>query len=88
MNYVLRSMTTSDYDYRRPLTPVVPYHIYLLPPEKRRRAYWTRFVGEAMKFASPQEAEAEERRSLSDVRANVMPERDGEYPTYWDLQKM
>ena len=34
--YVIRSMSTTDFNWRSK-EPVRPYHIYLLPPEKRSR---------------------------------------------------
>jgi hypothetical protein len=83
--YVIRSMTTTNFDGRA--GSIRPYHIYLLPREKRFGAYWST-VG-AMTFDSPQEAEAEAARSLPDSdRVNIVPERDQDIPTFWELQEL
>jgi hypothetical protein len=59
MTYVIRSMSTSDWNGR---DPVVPYHIYLMRPEHRRGAYWTPYGSEIMKFDTLEAAEDEFRR--------------------------
>ena len=60
MAYVIRSMSTTD---MRPGVPVVPYHVYLMPREKRLGAWWsTEF--HAQRFETLEEAEAEWRRSF------------------------
>lgn len=59
MTYVIRSMTTSDYNGRDPVTP---YHIYLMKPEHRRGAFWTPYGQQIMRFDTLEAAEAEWRR--------------------------
>ena len=54
MTYVIRSMSTTDWNGR---DPVVPYHVYLLQPQARRGAYWST-CGEIMLFDTLEEAEA------------------------------
>ena len=54
MKYVIRSMSTSDYNGR---DPVIPYQIFLLPREQRRGAYWAR--SGAQIFDTLEEAEAD-----------------------------
>jgi hypothetical protein len=68
MTYVIRSMSTSDWNGR---DPVVPYHIYLMKPEKRRGAYWSTYMLDAMKFDSIEAAEAEWHRSRIDGRGRT-----------------
>jgi hypothetical protein len=90
--FVIRSMTTTDYDFRRPSTPVVPYHIYLLPSHKRRGAYWSS-KWEAERFDTIEAAEAEVARSLPvrdkwDSRPEIVPVNDDNIPTFWDNQKL
>ncbi len=53
--FVIRSMSTSDWNGRDPVTP---YHVYLLHPQARRGAYWAT-CGSIMVFATIEEAEAE-----------------------------
>lgn len=57
--FVIRSMSTTDWNGR---DPVVPYHVYLMKPEHRRGAYWTRCGMEIMQFSTLEEAEAEWKR--------------------------
>lgn len=88
--YVVRSMTTTDYDPRSG-KPVTPYHIYLMPSHKRARAYWSS-KHEAQTFATPQEAEAEIARSLHnwdggpDTKSQIVPYDDTNVPAYWELR--
>jgi len=85
--YVVRSMTTTDFDIRSG-RPVTPYHIYLLPPELRHGAYWSGTY-RAMTFDSPQDAEAEANRCLSNPNnANIVPLDDHDIPTYWELRDL
>jgi hypothetical protein len=67
MTYVIRSMSTSDWNGR---DPVVPYHVYLLQPQARRGAYWST-CGEIMRFDTLEEAEAEWRRINIDKRGRT-----------------
>jgi hypothetical protein len=89
MRYVIRSMSTTDFEpYSH--EPVRPYHIYLMRPELRGRAYWSN-LGDAQRFDSYRKAEAEERRLFpeDDRRtANIVPEDDRAYPTYWEISNM
>ena len=56
MRYVIRSMSTTDFEpYSH--EPVRPYHIYLMRPELRGRAYWSD-LGDAQRFDSYRKAEA------------------------------
>lgn len=91
MAYVIRSMSTTDYRmaYRSGTTFVpeqkpVPYHVYLMPREKRTRAFWS-WILDAMKFASIEEAQAEiDLYGLTSC--DIVPE-DHEalgLPTYWE----
>lgn len=92
--YVVRSMSTTDFVVGG--GPVVPYHVYLVPSHKRVRAYWSRFVGEAVAFDTPQEAEAEIIRAglkewdlkTPSKSHQVAPINDTTIPTYWDIQKL
>ena len=54
--YVIRSMSTTDSVLG---SKSEPYHIYLLPPEKRTSAYWCRTTFGAMLFDTIEEAEEE-----------------------------
>ncbi len=65
MTYVIRSMSTTDWNGR---DPVVPYHIYLMRPEHRRGAYWTSYGNEIMKFDTLEAAEDEYRRLWPEKR--------------------
>lgn len=95
MAYVVRSMTTTDFDHRFGGEPVTPFHIYLMPSHKRVRAFWSH-KGDAAVFATPQEAEAEIVRaglkdwSLTkpDNKSQVVPQNDDSIPTYWDIQEL
>lgn len=80
--YVVRSMSTTD--SVRGSAPV-PYHVYLLPPEKRLGAYWSS-PHRAQLFASPQEAEAEAVRSNTSGY-QVAPADDTQMPAYWDIRR-
>lgn len=72
MTYVIRSMTTTDWNGRDPVTP---YHIYLMKPEHRRGAYWTPYGQQIMRFETLEEAEAEWRRIKLDKlgRRDIAP---------------
>jgi hypothetical protein len=87
--FVVRSMTTTDYDWRRPATKVVPYHIYLMPPEKRRGAYWSS-LSEAQVFPTREAAQAEIDRALTKREygygPDVVPFHHKDLPTFWDCQ--
>lgn len=84
MAYVIRSMSTTDYVVGSP-DKVVPYHVYLLPPEERCRAYWSTAF-RAQKFATPQAAQAEADRLKLNGGQIVPADFDG--PDYWDLDAM
>ena len=89
--YVVRSMTTTDADWRT-RAPVTPYHIYLVPPMERGGAYWGSKY-RAQLFDSPQEAEAEVARCLPrdgeyGSYVNIVPADDRDVPTYWDIQEL
>ncbi len=68
MTYVIRSMSTSDWDGRN---PVVPYHCYLAWPEQRAGAWWTTYHSSAQRFATIEEAEAEWRRIGLEKRGRI-----------------
>jgi len=69
--FVIRSMSTGDWNGR---DPVVPYHVYLMKPEHRAGAYWTSFGRQIMVFATMEEAEAEWLRLFPEGRpGNVWP---------------
>lgn len=89
--YVVRSMTTTDFDVVRGIQ-AEPYHIYLMPPHKRVGAYWAS-IFHAQLFDTPQEAEAEIARSLHglyphqpDTDSQVVPVDDSKMPAYWELR--
>lgn len=96
IRYVIRSMTTTDYDYRS-CNPVIPYHIYLRKPECRGRAWWSS-LSDAMFFATPQEAQAELDRAFGDKLAygnvrsqdglQIVPTNNTTVPDFWEIQKM
>lgn len=83
--YLIRSMTTTDFDYRS-AKPVTPFHIYLLPAQERTSAYWSSGF-RAATFDSPQAAEAEATRLGLD-NADIVPMNDTAIPAYWELQAM
>ena len=82
--YVIRTMSTTD---MRPGQPPVPYHVYLLKPEKRGSAYWRRDTIDAIRFASVGEALEHGNLCLSDKRFDVVPLADQGVPTYWDARE-
>lgn len=53
MAYVIRSMSTTD---MRPGEEIRPYHIYLLPRDKRAGAWWTSSLHLAWRFDSNSDA--------------------------------
>ena len=57
--FVIRSMSTTDWNGR---DPVVPYHVYLMKPEHRAGAYWTSYGRQIMHFDTLEAAEAEWKR--------------------------
>lgn len=57
--FVIRSMSTSDWNGR---DPVVPYHCFLMRPEKRGAAWWSSSMCDAMRFPDQDAAEREWRR--------------------------
>lgn len=65
MTYVIRSMSTTDWNGR---DPVVPYHVYLAWPEQRLGAWWTASPSSAMRFDTLEAAEEEWRRINLDKR--------------------
>lgn len=65
MKYVIRSMSTSDWDGRN---PVIPYHIYLMKPHRRAYAWWTASGDDIMHFDTLEAAEAEWRKLWPDGR--------------------
>jgi len=85
--YVIRSMSTTDCYPGGPA--VTPYHLYLRKPELRRTAYWSTWQSEAMVFDTPQEAEAEIKRSLPNHQESAQVALiDGNMPSLWELRKM
>lgn len=96
MSFVIRSMSTTDYrpaDRFGPEQKPVPYHIYLMVPEKRASAWWSRSMLDAMKFSTEDEAKAEFDRLFGDKPDYAKPEiapADAEYrglPTFWENRK-
>lgn len=95
MRYVIRSMSTSDWNGR---DPVVPYHIYLLKPERRAGAWWTRSFlrSDVMTFDTLEEAQEELARcqAITDERnkefnfkptfGQIVPEDARGLPSYWE----
>ena len=84
--YVIRSMSTSDFDWRSK-EPARPYHIYLLPPEQRRGAYWSH-LGAAMTFESPEAAYREGIACLGKGYFDIAPVGNPNWPDFWDIQAM
>ena len=83
--YMIRSMTTTDYDVRTGKGSE-PFHIYLMPAAQRRGAYWgSKFAGET--FDTPQAADAEAKRSLRDDRYQIAMADDRTMPAYWELRR-
>ena len=88
--FVIRSMSTTDYvpAYRSgadrvPEQKPVPYHVYLMPAEKRRSAFWNRFLGDAMTFETVEAAQAEiARHGLTSC--DVVPYDHSNLPAYWE----
>ena len=90
--FVIRSMSTTNYQmaYRSggmviPEQKPQPYHVFLMRPEDRRRAYWNRCCDQAMPFRSKEDAEAEALKegltSFDIVPANFA---DIGIPAYWE----
>jgi hypothetical protein len=88
--WVIRSMSTTDYQWGAGAKPVTPYHIYLMRPECRGSAWWSACRFETALFDSPQAADAEARMLFAKHREHwdVVPALDGDIPTYWDIQEM
>lgn len=87
--YVIRSMTTTD--ATRDNAPV-PYHVYLIKPEKRRGAYWCRCSSDIATFDSIEAAQAEIDRSLPQREVyeplqDIVPQDDRAVPTFWDARR-
>ncbi|HPG02556.1 MAG TPA: hypothetical protein P5256_01495 [Beijerinckiaceae bacterium] len=80
--FVIRSMSTTDWNGR---DPVKPYHVYLLPVAKRARAYWTSSSYERATYPSIEAAKAEIDRCKLDG-CDIAPADDRGFPTYWDLR--
>lgn len=81
--YVIRSMSTTD---AMPGQAPTPYHLYLLKPEKRVRAYWARHQMDAAKFDTIDAALAHGEQALPHERFDVVPCRDRDVPTYWEAR--
>lgn len=81
--YVIRSMSTTD---AMPGCAPTPYHIYLLKPEKRARAYWARNTIDAATFDSIDEAKAHGEAVLPHEPFDIVPRRDQDVPTYWEAR--
>jgi hypothetical protein len=81
--YVIRSMTTTDYDGRN---PVRPYHVYLKPERERFGAWWAgRF--DAERFDTIEEAKAARERAGNSALGAQIAATDAEargLPNYWD----
>lgn len=83
--YVVRSMSTTDYCLGGPA--IRQYHIYLLPRAERKGAYWATYGAQV--FDTPQEAEAEAKRSLPrDDHWQIAPLNDTTMMDYWDLDQL
>jgi hypothetical protein len=57
MSYVIASTSTTDYDSRIGPSSITVYPIYLIAPEDRRGAHWTRSLADAWKFDTAEAAE-------------------------------
>lgn len=93
--FVIRSMTTTDFN---PFSkkPVVPYHIYLREPLNRARAYWAH-QGEAQRFATVEEAQAEIDRAFPVAKRDrfwqapdIVPEKAEALGLlhYWQIRRL
>lgn len=82
--FVIRSMTTTDYDPLNARTPK-PFHIYLMPEHKRTRAYWSGPY-DALQFDTAEAAYAEIAKLGLARRCppEVVPAQDGDVPAFWD----
>jgi len=75
--FLIRSMSTTDMG---PGRPPVPYHIYLLPVDKRIGAYWSSIYN-AQKFDTREAAQAEiDRVRLTSCQIVSSDDRTN----YWD----
>jgi len=94
--FVIRSMSTTDYDPRSGSKPE-PYHLYLARSECRGGAYWrSRFSSEIMTFESIEDALCHGENHLNKLddwsirhgndRFDVVPFVDKDVPTYWDAR--
>lgn len=83
MTFVIRSMSTTDASAGEQIRP---YHVYLLPREKRARAWWTASLHLAWKFDSHADALDEVERCGSTLYdAQIVPaDADARgLPPYW-----
>ena len=83
--YLIRSMTTTGYAPQYNQYPE-PFHVYLLKPEKRIRAVWSRYCGDAQLFDSIDDALVHGAAVLGDERFDVVPVIDLDLPTYWEAR--
>ena len=94
--FVIRSMTTTDFDWRAHTKKVTPYHLYLMKPECRRGAYWSTRNSDTMLFDSIEAALDHGKAALnknddwsirmSNDNWDVVPLDDRELPTFWDVR--
>jgi hypothetical protein len=91
-SFVIRSMSTTDYvvaSRGQPAQKPVPYHVYLMRPELRSRAWWNRSMHDAMKFDTHAEAlDYVEARfdALKDAEISAVDADTRGLPTFWDNQ--
>lgn len=94
MQYLIRSMSTTDYvpaGRGCPEQKPVPYHIFLLKPEKRGGAWWTKSLlrAEIMTFDSEEEAVAERDRLFANdpyTKPQVVPVDQRGVPSFWEAR--
>lgn len=92
MSFVIRSMSTTDYvaaGYGRPEQKPVPYHVYLVPVANRAGAWWRNWIGDAQKFDTMEEAQAEIDRAFAGRNWYELPQAVAmdDKTTFWDFQK-
>ncbi len=91
-NFVIRSMSTTDYrcaGYGLPEQKPVPYHIYLAKPEKRGSAWWTTSLNDLARYETEADAQAEYDRLFAEEKYSkpqIVPvDADARgIPSYWE----
>lgn len=90
--FVIRSMTTTDYRIGKYGQQPKPYHIYLMKPECRSGAYWNAGGPDIMTFSTIEAARSEidrclPRKASYEPLFDIVPKNDALIPTFWDTRE-